>query len=56
MAWLKATLAERVIDALAGAEPPAATRLRHQDLLARRPSACATPSATTNTWNWPPRT
>jgi tRNA modification GTPase len=34
LAWLEATLAERVIDALAGAEPPAATRLRHQELLA----------------------
>lgn len=33
MAWLEATLAERVVDALAGAEPPAATRLRHQELL-----------------------
>jgi tRNA modification GTPase len=33
LAWLEATLAERVIDALAGAEPPAATRLRHQELL-----------------------
>jgi tRNA modification GTPase len=31
--WLRATLAERVVDALAGADPPAATRLRHQDLL-----------------------
>jgi tRNA modification GTPase len=33
MAWLEATLAERIVDALAGAEPPAATRLRHQELL-----------------------
>lgn len=33
MAWLESTLAERVVEALAGAEPPAATRLRHQDLL-----------------------
>lgn len=33
MAWLEATLAERVVEALAGAEPPAATRLRHQELL-----------------------
>jgi tRNA modification GTPase len=33
LAWLKSTLEERIIDALAGAEPPAATRLRHQDLL-----------------------
>ena len=31
--WLRSTLEERVIDALAGAEPPAATRLRHQELL-----------------------
>jgi tRNA modification GTPase len=30
MAWLERTLAERVVDALAGGEPPAATRLRHQ--------------------------
>jgi tRNA modification GTPase len=34
VAWLKATLAERVVEALAGAEPPAATRLRHRELLA----------------------
>lgn len=33
LAWLKSTLEERVVDALAGAEPPAATRLRHQELL-----------------------
>jgi tRNA modification GTPase len=33
LAWLKSTLEERVIDALAGAEPPAATRLRHQEHL-----------------------
>ncbi|RAK59410.1 tRNA uridine-5-carboxymethylaminomethyl(34) synthesis GTPase MnmE [Phenylobacterium hankyongense] len=33
VAWLKTTLTERVIDALAGAAPPAATRLRHRDLL-----------------------
>jgi len=33
VAWLEQTLAERVIDALAGAEPPAATRLRHKALL-----------------------
>ncbi|MDB5450229.1 MAG: thdF [Phenylobacterium sp.] len=33
IAWLKATLTERVVDALAGAAPPAATRLRHRDLL-----------------------
>jgi tRNA modification GTPase len=34
MAWLHATLEEKVVEALAGAEPPAATRLRHRDLLA----------------------
>lgn len=33
VAWLEQTLAERVVEALAGAEPPAATRLRHQALL-----------------------
>jgi tRNA modification GTPase len=33
LGWLESTLEERVIDALAGAEPPAATRLRHQELL-----------------------
>jgi len=33
LAWLVSTLEERIIDALAGAEPPAATRLRHQELL-----------------------
>ena len=33
MAWLKELLAERVVAALAGSEPPAATRLRHQELL-----------------------
>lgn len=33
VAWVRATLAERVVEALAGAEPPAATRLRHQELL-----------------------
>lgn len=33
LAWLKSTLEERIVDALAGAEPPAATRLRHQELL-----------------------
>jgi len=33
LAWLKSTLAERVIDALAGVETPAATRIRHQELL-----------------------
>ena len=34
MAWLASVLAERVVEALAGAEPAAATRLRHRDLLA----------------------
>lgn len=34
MAWLKALLTERVVEALAGSEPPAATRLRHRELLA----------------------
>jgi tRNA modification GTPase len=34
MAWLKQTVSERVVGALAGAEPPAATRLRHRELLA----------------------
>jgi tRNA modification GTPase len=33
MAWLERTLTERVVEALAGAEPPAATRLRHRALL-----------------------
>jgi tRNA modification GTPase len=33
VAWLEQTLAERVVDALSGAEPPAATRLRHKALL-----------------------
>lgn len=33
MAWLRQTLTERVVEALAGAAPPAATRLRHRDLL-----------------------
>lgn len=33
VAWLEQTLAERVVEALAGAEPPAATRLRHRTLL-----------------------
>lgn len=31
--WLQATLEERIVDALAGVEPPAATRIRHQELL-----------------------
>lgn len=34
MAWLASVLAERVTEALAGAEPAAATRLRHRELLA----------------------
>jgi tRNA modification GTPase len=33
MAWLKQTLADRVIEALAGSAPPAATNLRHRELL-----------------------
>lgn len=33
VAWLEQTLTERVVEALAGAEPPTATRLRHQRLL-----------------------
>jgi tRNA modification GTPase len=33
MAWLRTTLAERVVADLAGADSPTATRLRHQDLL-----------------------
>jgi tRNA modification GTPase len=33
LGWLVTTLGERVVQALAGAEPPAATRLRHQELL-----------------------
>ncbi|TAJ71270.1 MAG: tRNA uridine-5-carboxymethylaminomethyl(34) synthesis GTPase MnmE [Phenylobacterium sp.] len=33
LAWVRATLDERIVEALAGAEPPAATRLRHQELL-----------------------
>lgn len=33
LAWVRATLEERIVEALAGAEPPAATRLRHQELL-----------------------
>jgi tRNA modification GTPase len=31
--WLRSLLADRVVEALAGAEPPAATRLRHAELL-----------------------
>lgn len=34
LAWLEAALAERVTADLGGAEPPAATRLRHRELLA----------------------
>ncbi|MDP1616211.1 tRNA uridine-5-carboxymethylaminomethyl(34) synthesis GTPase MnmE [Phenylobacterium sp.] len=34
LAWLEAALAERVASDLGGAEPPAATRLRHRELLA----------------------
>lgn len=33
LAWLEATLTDRVVEALGGAEPPAATRLRHRELL-----------------------
>jgi tRNA modification GTPase len=33
VAWLEGVLAERVVERLAGAEPPAATRLRHKVLL-----------------------
>lgn len=33
IAWLTSLLAERVVEALAGSEPPAATRLRHRELL-----------------------
>jgi tRNA modification GTPase len=34
VAWLAQTLAERIVEALAGVEPAAATRLRHRELLA----------------------
>jgi len=34
IAWLQQLLSERVVEALSGAEPPAATRLRHRELLA----------------------
>jgi len=34
VAWLKQTLTEKVVEALGGAETPAATRLRHRELLA----------------------
>jgi tRNA modification GTPase len=33
VAWLERSLTETVVDALAGGEPPAATRLRHKKLL-----------------------
>jgi tRNA modification GTPase len=33
MAWLSSSLTERVVEALAGAEPATATRLRHRELL-----------------------
>jgi tRNA modification GTPase len=33
VAWLEEALTERVVEALAGTEPPAATRLRHRRLL-----------------------
>ena len=33
VAWVEGLLTEAVVEALAGAEPPAATRLRHQELL-----------------------
>jgi tRNA modification GTPase len=33
VAWLERTLTDRVVDALAGAQPPTATRLRHKALL-----------------------
>jgi tRNA modification GTPase len=33
VAWVEGLLTEAVIEALSGAEPPAATRLRHQELL-----------------------
>jgi len=33
VAWLERSLAETVVEALAGGEPPAATRLRHRELL-----------------------
>jgi len=32
-AWIRSVLEERIVEALEGAEPPAATRLRHQELL-----------------------
>ena len=33
VAWVESLLTEAVVEALSGAEPPAATRLRHQELL-----------------------
>jgi tRNA modification GTPase len=33
VAWLERSLTETVVDALSGGEPPAATRLRHRELL-----------------------
>jgi tRNA modification GTPase len=33
MTWLTELLSERIVEALTGAEPPAATRLRHRELL-----------------------
>jgi len=33
LAWIRSVLEERIVEALEGAEPPAATRLRHQELL-----------------------
>ncbi|MGZ5986979.1 MAG: tRNA uridine-5-carboxymethylaminomethyl(34) synthesis GTPase MnmE [Caulobacteraceae bacterium] len=33
VAWLERTLTDSVVEALSGAEPPAATRLRHRELL-----------------------
>lgn len=33
VAWIRQLLTERVVEALGGAEPPAATRLRHKELL-----------------------
>jgi tRNA modification GTPase len=45
VAWLERTVTERVVEALAGSEPPAATRLRHARLLSeaadRLRHACA---------------
>lgn len=32
-AWIRSVLEERIVEALGSAEPPAATRLRHQELL-----------------------